>query len=54
MMLPRDINDWPTDARDECMERAAIMEYDAHLERGWAMAEAMRATRRMFDGDLLW
>jgi hypothetical protein len=40
--------DWPSDWRDLFEERAAIMEYDANLERAEAERSAFEDIRRLF------
>ena len=44
-VLPRDLADWPADARESVEERAAIMEFDGGLPRDVAEREAERCVR---------
>lgn len=44
-VLPALVRDWPVEAREELAERAAILEYDARMERGRAERAAEHVVR---------
>jgi hypothetical protein len=43
--LPALVKDWPAAAREEWAERAAVLEYDARMERGRAERAAEHVVR---------
>jgi len=49
MTLPPRIDDWPEQLREEWDERAAIVEYDAHLPRAEAERVAERIVREKYE-----
>lgn len=46
--LPALVRDWPAEAREELEERAAILEYDARMERGRAERAAEHIVREQW------